>query len=47
MRIVHALALTSLMAILAACNTVAGAGQDLQTGGEAITDSAQDAERGL
>ncbi len=35
-----------LMAImaLAACNTVAGAGKDIEAGGEAITDTADDAK---
>lgn len=28
----------------AACNTVAGAGQDVQAAGEAVTDTAQDAK---
>lgn len=47
MRLIHALTLTSLLALLAACNTVGGMGRDLQTGGAAITDSAQDAERSM
>lgn len=29
---------------LAACNTVEGAGQDVESGGEAISDTARDAE---
>ena len=32
---------------LAACETVEGAGRDLQTAGEAITDEAQDAQSGM
>lgn len=45
MRLINGLMLGAVLAVLAACNTVGGMGQDLQSGGEAITDSAQDAER--
>lgn len=31
-----------LLAALAACNTVSGAGKDIQAGGEAISDTADD-----
>lgn len=34
-----------LLGLLAACNTVGGVGQDLQSGGEAISDTAQETER--
>jgi len=34
-----------LFAGLAACNTVEGAGQDVEAGGEAISDTARDAEQ--
>lgn len=38
-----AVALCALMA--AACNTVAGAGEDVSAAGSAVTDAAQDTER--
>ncbi len=47
MRLLQALTLTSLLALLAACNTIGGMGQDLQTGGATITDSAREAEQGM
>jgi len=37
-----AFALTLLM--VTACNTVAGAGKDIEEGGEAVTDAAQEVE---
>ncbi|MGO5000399.1 entericidin A/B family lipoprotein [Oceanisphaera sp. W20_SRM_FM3] len=49
------LSLKKLMAILmvvglvgglAGCNTVAGAGKDVQRGGEAVTDAARDVQQG-
>ncbi len=39
---IRALAILSLLAITA-CETVEGAGRDIQTAGEVITDEAQDA----
>lgn len=36
-----------VLAGLAACNTVEGAGQDVQGGGEAISDTARETERDL
>lgn len=39
------LTLLALM-ILSACETVQGAGRDLQTAGEAITEESQDAQMG-
>jgi entericidin B len=39
------LALLALVA-LAACETVEGAGRDIQTAGEVITDEAQDVQAG-
>lgn len=45
MRLFRTLLATGLLALLAACNTVSGVGQDLQEGGAAITDTANDAER--
>ncbi len=46
MRIIQAMTLAALLG-LAACNTVEGFGQDVQSGGEAVTDTAQDAERSM
>jgi predicted small secreted protein len=31
--------------LLAACNTVKGAGEDMQSAGEAVSDTAQDAKK--
>lgn len=31
--------------VTAACNTVAGAGQDVEAAGEAVTDTARDVQR--
>lgn len=36
-----------VLAALAACNTVEGAGQDVQAGGDAISDTARAAEQDL
>ena len=36
-----------LLAALAACNTVSGMGEDIQTGGGVIQDEAQDAQRSM
>ena len=36
-----------VLAGLAACNTVEGAGQDVQAGGDAISDTAREAEQDL
>ena len=42
-------ALLPLLALLAvtACETVKGAGRDMQTAGAAVTDTAQDAKSGM
>ena len=40
-----ALLLTSLTGVLGACNTIAGAGKDIERGGEAIRDAAKDVQR--
>lgn len=34
-----------LMTALAGCNTIAGAGKDLERGGQVIRDTAKDAQR--
>jgi len=39
-----AIALALFSVTLAACNTIAGAGQDLSAGGHAITNSAEQAK---
>lgn len=39
------IALGAALAALSSCNTLAGAGQDLQRGGAAVTDAARDAGR--
>ena len=36
-----------LLAVVASCNTVAGAGKDLEQAGDAITDTAKDVEADL
>jgi len=46
-RLMTGLALTGLLAALAACNTVSGMGEDLQSGGRAISDTAEDVEQDL
>ena len=45
--ITAALLLTLAAPLLAACNTPAGAGQDLTAGGRAITRGANDVKSGL
>jgi entericidin B len=47
MRLIQGLIAAGLFATLVACNTIGGAGQDLQSGGQAITDTANDAERSM
>jgi predicted small secreted protein len=42
-----ALALATLAPLLAACNTTAGAGQDVSAAGRAVTRSADDVKKGL
>ena len=32
------------LAMLAACNTVSGAGKDIEAGGEAVSDAAEDVQ---
>lgn len=44
MRLIHSLILTGLLAVLAACNTVGGMGEDIQSGGQAITGTAEEVE---
>lgn len=47
MTILSRLLVVGLLAALAACNTVQGMGKDVQTGGDAITDSAKDVQSTL
>jgi predicted small secreted protein len=39
------LVLTSLAGVLSGCNTVAGAGKDIERGGQAIRDAAKEVQR--
>ena len=41
------LAMLGPLAVLSGCNTVAGAGKDIERGGEKIQDKAQDVQRKL
>ena len=45
--IIAALMLALAVPLLAACNTTAGAGEDLSAGGRAITRGANDVKSGL
>ncbi len=42
-----ALALTALAPVLSACNTTAGAGEDLSATGRAVTNGAEKVKKGL
>lgn len=42
-----ALALSALAPMLSACNTTAGAGEDISSAGKAVTRSADDVKKGL
>jgi entericidin B len=41
----RALALVILMGILAGCNTIQGAGKDIERGGENVQDAARDTKQ--
>lgn len=45
MKTLLALLMSSVFAILAGCNTVAGAGKDLERGGEKVQDAARDVQQ--
>ena len=45
--VLFAFALASLAPVLSACNTTAGAGQDLGAAGRAVTNSADKVKNGL
>ena len=47
LNVLLALALFGSLGAISGCNTVAGAGQDVKAGGEAITDGARDVQRKL
>jgi len=44
MRKIVTLAFVAAALLTAACNTVAGAGQDVKAAGDAVTDTARDAQ---
>jgi entericidin B len=43
----RALAVVVLMGILAGCNTIQGAGKDLERGGEKVQDAAKDTKQNM
>ncbi|MDH2999691.1 entericidin [Chelonobacter oris] len=45
MKLIWALILAATMGTLTACNTVKGAGQDIQSAGEAIDNTAGDVQK--
>lgn len=45
MRTLLIMAVMAASLTVAACNTIAGAGKDVSSAGEAVTDTAQDAKR--
>lgn len=45
MKTLFALLMSSAFVILAGCNTVAGAGKDIERGGEKIQDTAKDVQQ--
>ena len=45
MRLVQAIASVLLVGLAAACNTVEGAGQDIQAGGQAISNTASEVKQ--
>ncbi len=44
MKTIFALLVSSLFVVLTGCNTVAGAGKDLERGGEKVQDTAKDVQ---
>lgn len=44
MKTIFALLMSSLFVALTGCNTVAGAGKDLERGGEKVQDTAKDVQ---
>lgn len=47
MKTLLALVMSSVFVVLAGCNTVAGAGKDIERGGEKVQDAAQDVQQKL
>jgi predicted small secreted protein len=47
MKTLRALFLSSLFVVLTGCNTVEGAGKDIERGGEKVQDTAQDVREKL
>lgn len=47
MKIWLATLLTAAAALLAGCNTIEGAGRDLERGGEKVQDTARDVKRSM
>lgn len=45
MKTLLALFMSSVFVMLAGCNTVAGAGKDIEKGGEAVQDTARDVQQ--
>lgn len=45
MKSVYALLFASMFAFVAGCNTVAGAGKDIERGGEKVQDTAKDVQK--
>jgi predicted small secreted protein len=47
MKTLFALLMSSVFVVLAGCNTVAGAGKDIERGGEKVQDTARDVQQKL
>ncbi|MFP5418806.1 MAG: entericidin A/B family lipoprotein [Gammaproteobacteria bacterium] len=45
MKPIYTVFIASLLALMAGCNTVAGAGKDIERGGEKVQDAAQDVKQ--
>lgn len=45
MKTLFALFMSSVFVLLAGCNTVAGAGKDIERGGEKVQDTAKDVQQ--
>ncbi len=46
-RLLAAFCCTGMLALLAGCNTIAGAGRDIERGGQVIRDTARDVQKKL
>lgn len=47
MKTIIALLMSSTFVVLAGCNTIAGAGKDIERGGEKVQDTAKDVQQKL